>query len=313
VNNFEEIARYHSPELTIDQQDTVQYEELIKKIALNKTFRDALKYQIRSLKWSQLTAFKINAGYLPAHYGFLISPLRFVDVPKIRTIIQFGDRVVLENSAYVHATSNVRMWVYEKIITLLEVRLRYYNDLARGFSETSSTGTAEMNFPSWYSENISGYWDGAGLPQVIAGTFFSPVSGPTGTQRPAVLSFVRPGPEPELWGWYLSIGETASSAGADTRFSLFIDPLKSPATIYSRKGKTPDAKRLQLECTLYIHSGKNSPFEQDIIDHALTPFIDENGETNQGIKARIIFDGNTFEIRQHPAKHGNSLIFRGEL
>jgi hypothetical protein len=54
----------------------------------------------------------------------------------------------------------------------------------------------------------------------------------------------------------------------------------------------------------------NSPVEQDIIDRILKPFINVN---DQGIEARIIFDGHTFEIRQHPARHGNSVIFRGEL
>jgi hypothetical protein len=56
VDDFEEIARYASPELTIDHQ-TVTDEALINKIALNKRFRDELTYQIRALKWSQITAF----------------------------------------------------------------------------------------------------------------------------------------------------------------------------------------------------------------------------------------------------------------
>jgi hypothetical protein len=238
--------------------------------------------------------------------------LRFVDVPKIRTVTSFGERVVLANSSYTYTTSNIRIWVYEKIIELLEVRLRYYNELAKGFSKTNSAadGTTEISFLPWYSEDITGYWDIAGLPHVMAGTFFSPQLDPMQTRRPAVISFVRPETEPELFGWYLSIGETVSSTRADTGFSIFIDPLKSARTVYSRKGKTPGEKRLKLDCTLYINPGTNSPVEQDIIDSVLKPFIREN---SQGIGARITFDGEIFEIQEYPATHGNKIIFHSRV
>jgi hypothetical protein len=311
VKDFEETARYFSPELTIDRRTVISHEELINKIALNEIFRDELKYQVRALKWSQLTAFKINFGYIPAHYIARITPLRFVDMPKIRTVTTFGERVVLANSSYTYTTSNIRMWAYEKIIALLEVRLRYYNELVKEFSGTDSDPTDTINtFPSWYSENISDYWDIAGLPHNIAGTFFSPFSGHGQTQRPAVLSFVRPETDLELFGWYLSIAESVSSASADNSFSIFIDPLKSPRAVYSRNGKTPGEKRLQLDCTIYVNPGVNSSVEQEIIERMLKPFINMN---DQGIEARIIFDGHTFEIKQHPATNSNSLIFRGEL
>jgi hypothetical protein len=311
VKDFEETARYFSPELTIDRRAMISHEELINKIALNETFRDELKYQIRALKWSQLTAFKINFSYIPTHYIARITPLRFVDMPKIRTVTTFGERVVLANSSYTYTTSNIRMWVYEKIIALLEVRLRYYNELVKEFSGTDADLTDTINtFPFRYSENISDYWDIAGLPRIIAGTFFSPFSGPGQTPRRAVLSFVRPETDFELFGWYLSIAESVSSASADNSFSIFIDPLKSPRAVYSRNGKTPEEKRLQLDCTVYINPGIHSPVEQDIIDRMFKPFINMN---DQGIEARISFDGHTFEIRQHPAANSNSLIFRGEL
>jgi hypothetical protein len=217
-----------------------------------------------------------------------------------------------ENCSYIYTTSNLRIWVYEKIIELLEVRLRYYNDLAKEFSKTAAE-TKGISFPPWYCENITGYWDSAGLPHTIAGTFFSPGSGPMRTQRQAVLSFIRPetkSEEHELLGWYLSIGETVSSAMADSSFSIFIDPLKSSRTIYSRNGKTPGEKRLQLDCTIYINPGINSPVEQEIIDRMLKPLVNAN---DQSIEARISFDGRTFEIRQYPARNSSPLIFRGEL
>jgi hypothetical protein len=250
--------------------------------------------------------------YLPAHYSALLSLLRFVDMPKIRAIIKFGDRVVLENSSYIYSASGARIWVYEKIIGLLEVRLRCYNELIKEFSgaDSDTPDTAGVSFPRWYSENISGYWDIAGLPRIIPGSFFGPESGPGRTRIPAVLSFVPSGEEPELFGWYFSIGESAASAGADNSFSIFIDPLKSAGTIYSRKGKTPEEKTVQLDGVLYVKPGTNSPVEQDVIDRILNPFVNE---TDRGVKVRIRFDGEVFETREYPASHSSSLVFRAEL
>jgi hypothetical protein len=309
VEDFEETEHYHSLELSIDSHAALSCEDVLQKIELNKAFRDELKYQIRALKWSQLTAFKFNFAYIPAHYTAILSPLRFVNVPKIRTITSFGDRIILTNSKYIHIVSNIRIWTYEKIIELLELRLRCYKELAKELSETASnaSGTAEIAFPSWFSENISGYWDIAGLPRVISGDFFSHGSGQGQTQIPAVLSFVPSAKDPEIFGWYLAIGE---SAGTGNSFSIFIDPLKSARAIYSRNGKKAEEKKLQLDCDLYINPGINPPVAQYIINRILNPFIPKN---KQNIKARISFDGRTFEIREYPARHAHSLIFRGEL
>ncbi|MDR1216334.1 MAG: hypothetical protein LBK25_06605 [Treponema sp.] len=306
VEDFEEMRRYHSTELSIDRHTAPAYENVLGKIALNKAFRDELKYQVRSLKWSQLTAFKFDFGYIPAHYLAILTPLRFVDMPKIRTVTSFGDRIILTNSAYIYTVSNTRIWVYEKLIELLELRLRHYNDLAKELSD----GAAETASSPWYSEDISDYWGSAGLPRVIAGTFFGPDLVQGQTQIPAVLSFVPPTKDTELFGWYLSIGEATALDGADSRFSIFIDPLKSAGAIYSRNGKSPKEKRLQVDCALYINPGTNPPIAQDVVDHVLKPFV---AEGKQSITARISFDGRTFEIREHPARHAHSLIFQGNL
>jgi hypothetical protein len=100
------------------------------------------------------------------------------------------------------------------------------------------------------------------------------------------------------------------STGPESGFSIFIDPLKSAGTIYSRKGKKAEEKRLRLDCALYINPGTNPPVAQGIIDRILKPFVPEE---KQSIQARISFDGRTFEIREYPARHSHPLIFRGNL
>jgi hypothetical protein len=188
------------------------------------------------------------------------------------------------------------MWEYEKIIELLEVRINCYEDMANALKKDVETAI----LPDWYSETITGYWDIAGLPRKISGTFFGPSLSPP-EQISAVLTFPDDEAERKYFGWRFTARENSP-------FLFFIDPGKSAKTIYSRKGKTPVQNAIRLDCTLYINPGARTVLDQNIIEHCLKPFIKPDSE---GINVRISFDGNTFEIREYPATHGNPLIFRG--
>ncbi|MDR1363680.1 MAG: hypothetical protein LBJ35_06490, partial [Spirochaetaceae bacterium] len=106
-------------------------DEVSRKIAANKIFRDTLKHIIRQSKWSELTAFRFNFVYLPAHYT--LGPLRLIDVPKIRTITTYGDRVVLSNSAFVAAIAGLRVELDEYLLELVNLRIKRYGQLKRKF------------------------------------------------------------------------------------------------------------------------------------------------------------------------------------
>jgi len=296
VENFTEIQRYYSVELTVNENAALSIEELTEKISLNRQFVKELKYKIRVLKWSQLTAFKFNAGYIPVHYIVKLTPLRFIDMPKIRTMTSFGERVVLANSAYVDQTTEIRIRLLEKIVEMTEIRILCYGDIVKEFSSS-------IVIPPWYSDNISDYWDIAGFPRSISGTFYIPGTRNETVQIPAVLSFIPQRQEQNISGWFFAIG-------ASSDFSIFLESRNSAKTIYSRKGITPQERRLQLDCTLYINDNANAQTERDIIERCLCPYLTG---TSDGINVRITFDGRTFEIREYPARHGSSLIFQGNF
>jgi hypothetical protein len=306
VTSSEELRRYSSPELAFNPDKGAAGNdtgELTAQIEANRAFRDELQYRIRLLKWSQVTGFKISFLYIPAHYIAILTPLRFIDVPKIHTATSFGDRLVLTNKTYNDLISNIRIWEYEKIIELLEVRIKCYEDTAKTLKNDTETAI----LPEWYSETITGYWNIAGLPHTTSGTFFSPSLSPV-EQIPSVLAFTDNETGREYFGWQFAADEFAG--GEATSFLFFIDPRKSARTIYSRKGKTPAQGTIRLDCTLYINPGANTAQDQNIIEHCLKPFIRPDSE---GINVRISFNGNTFEIREYPATHSNPLIFRGQM
>jgi hypothetical protein len=127
VENYAEASRINAPELVIDENAPVTGDEISRKIAANKIFRDELKHTIRQSKWANLTAFKFNFGYIPVHYT--LGPLRFIDVPKIRTITTYGDRIILTNGAFTCTTAGLRIELDEQLLELVNMRIKHYNDL----------------------------------------------------------------------------------------------------------------------------------------------------------------------------------------
>jgi hypothetical protein len=129
VQRFDELQRYHSIELIAGDDPT--QEELQQKIDLNSALQKELKHKIRLLKWSRLTTFNINSAFIPTFITIRFSPLRYVDVPKLRTITSYGEQIVLINSTYNKVISNIRIQHIEKIIVDLEDRIRYYRELKK--------------------------------------------------------------------------------------------------------------------------------------------------------------------------------------
>jgi hypothetical protein len=179
----------------------------------------------------------------------------------------------------------------------LEVRIKCYEETAKQFSETNSA-----SIPAWYSDTITGYWDIAGLPRSVTGDFMTP----GGEKIPATLRLHTGEENGDLSGWYLSIGGGNS-------FAFFLDPKKSAGKIYSRQGrrqgKAPEQRRVKINCALYVNPGRTSALERGVIENSISPFsrIDQ-----EGIDVSITCNGNVFEIREFPHRHGQTLIFRGK-
>jgi hypothetical protein len=64
-----------------------------------------------------------------------MSPLRFVDVPKLRTITTYGDRIVLSNSAFTTTIAELRVELDEQILKTLNTRIKQYEKLMRELPE----------------------------------------------------------------------------------------------------------------------------------------------------------------------------------
>jgi hypothetical protein len=293
IANDAGLRRYASPALVFAPSRSTpgeQHDELSRKIEANKLFAAEIKSRIAAYRRDKAAAAKLDAIYLPLHYIARFTPLRFIDVPKIRTVTSYGDEIVLANSRFVNFVSDTRIWMGQKLLALTELRIQCYEEAARQFSG------APLALPPWHADTIAGYWDRAGLPRSIRGHFVTPDG-----ELPATLRFHTGEENGELFGWYLSLNNSDS-------FALFLDPKKSAATIYSRRGKTPEQARLTLSCALHVNPGRTGYRERHIIENALRP--SERTE-REGLETTLVYDGTVFELRRSSPRRGGSLIFRG--
>ncbi|MDR0998687.1 MAG: hypothetical protein LBL70_06430, partial [Treponema sp.] len=123
------VAIYNSAELTVENQ-VLGPAGIRAKIELNKRLRERLKAEIKDLERLRLLGFGINAGYLPLDGIARLSLLQFIDLPKIHTMTRFGAKIVLLNSAYTYRFSGIQTWANQKLISLLDLRIDCYAELA---------------------------------------------------------------------------------------------------------------------------------------------------------------------------------------
>jgi hypothetical protein len=294
----DEARTFNLPEFVIEEDAVItgaRYAEILRKIERNEQLRNELKTRVTALKNAKLLAFGINAGYLPLDGIIRFSSLKFVNVPKIRTVISFGREIVLINSTYINTVSDAQIWIYEKIIDRLDLRIRMLMDLAKQAARGKPAAP-----PAWYSESVAAYWKIAGLPAKVSGVFSDLSLYPR--ERSAVLSFTPQGEGLELFGWHLTIGDSPS-------YVLFVDPKKSIYTIFSRKGKSPAEYAVNLECTIHTNPHINAGIEKTIIERGLNPFVRGN---STAVDAVISFDGRNFVISRDPKSGGSDIIFRGK-
>jgi hypothetical protein len=283
VDYSDEMTKYNSMELTAGNQILTR-DEIQDKIKLNTILRGQIRGKIRVLEQNEILAFGINVSYLPFDGMVRLSPLRFIDVPKFRTMTSFGQKIVLQNSMYIYRIADIQAWVYQKILDLLDLRISCYTDLLKNMP---AKGTP-VSLPPWYSEQITPYWDIAGFPHAIQGFFFSPQLLQK-RELPVVLNFTPPKTTEPAFGWYLTAGSSSS-------YILFIDPEESAKTIYGRGGKAPSERAISIVCTLYINPVVKTSHEEQIIEQSLNPFIRDN-------QAGIL---------EYPNDHDNKVIFRGK-
>jgi hypothetical protein len=300
----DEIRAFVSPEFIIPGDlSGVPYGDIARKIELNRRLRDDLKAKVAALEDVKLLVFGVSAGYLSLYDILSFSILQFVDVPKIRTMRMFGKEIVLVNSTFINTASNMRIWIYEKIIDRLDIRIR----VLEGLAKKTGRGQAAVP-PPWYSENIAEYWGIAGLPARVSGVFFNMEQlYPWGT--PAVISFTPQEGDLGLFGWYLSAGDSPSH-------TLFVDPKESIHRIFSRRGRSPAERPISLNCTLHTNPNINAGIENAIIKRGLERHAPKDSGA-MVVDVTITFDGENFVIKKDLRSEGQApddeILFRGKI
>ncbi|GHV90391.1 hypothetical protein AGMMS50268_08940 [Spirochaetia bacterium] len=128
-----EFLRARSPELVFTAYETPK--ELREKIILNQNFLKEIKTRIVRLRASKEAAAKVTNSYLAADFLSHITILKYIDMPKIKTMTAFGKRIVLINKGYSDTMFNTRIALYQELVKLLQGRIKEYSRMERQMAE----------------------------------------------------------------------------------------------------------------------------------------------------------------------------------
>jgi hypothetical protein len=289
---YGEIARYHSPDLQVPKRPVYtreHYAEIWRRIEPNRRLKRELETQIAEYGAMKKAALNLNMVYSTLDFIGQISLLKYIDIPKIYTITRFGKRILTVNKTYTDLISDNRIWIDRNLIDLLDIRIKSYTQMAGRIAG----GAPEAAFPPGFGETPRGYWEIAGIPAELAGTFNEGADA-----LPAFLS-------PELldqgfFGWILQVGEIPL-------FSFTVEPQDSPRIIYARNGKPAEKAPYRFQGTLSLNM-TNSQKEGTYYNKTVAPFFGD-----RRIKVDITFDGKELVILYKRFFKKDFIIFRGEL
>jgi hypothetical protein len=289
---YEEIARYHSPELQVPKRTVYtreHYAEIWRRIEPNRRLKRELETQIAEYEAMKKAAFSLNMVYSTLDFIGRISLLNFIDIPKIYTITRFGKRILKVNRTYTDLISDNRIWIDRNLIDLLDIRIKSYTLMA----ERIARGEPAASFPAGFGETARGYWKIAGIPAELEGTFNDGEDA-----LPAFLS-------PELldqgfFGWILQAGEVPL-------FSFTVEIEDSPRIIYERNGKRAEDAPYHFRGTLSLNL-TNTHGEGASYNKSIAPFLE-----GKRIKVDMSFDGKELVIRYKRFLKKDFIVFRGKV
>jgi hypothetical protein len=293
-HGYDEIARYNSPELTVEEQPAYtreQYAEIWRKSESNRIFKKELEDRIIEYKTLKKSAFKLDMVYNNLDFISRITLLNFIDIPKIYTITRFGRKILTVNKTYTDLISDNRVWIDTKLIELLDMRIKAYTGLAARLAR----GEPAVVFPRGFAETAAGYWTRAGLPFEMRGSF-----GSGSEMMPASLTGELL--EQGFFGWVLTVGD-------EGLFSLLVEPEDAAKTIFSRNGKTALEEPYHFKGILSINSinleGEGRAY--------FSRTIGSLSRSNERIKVDIRFDGEELVIKHRRFWGRDFIVFQGKI
>jgi hypothetical protein len=293
-NRYDEIARYHSPELMLGERPVYtreQYAEIARKIEGNRKFKEELEHRVAEYRSLKRAALNLGMVYTNLDLISRITLLNFVDMPKIYTITRFGKKIISVNKTYTDLISDNRIWIDSTLIELLDIRIKIYTQAAVSLAR----GEPAFVLPPEFAETAAGYWRIAGLPFELSGTF-----GRGSDERPASLSSELL--EEGFFGWVLKVGE-------NPLFSLLVEPEDAARTIFSRGNKTAGEAPFRLKGILSVKSIDLEGEGMTYYNRTVGALIKDNGQ----LKIDISFDGKELIIKHRRFLGRDFVVFHGSI
>ncbi|ULQ58692.1 hypothetical protein K7I13_08990 [Brucepastera parasyntrophica] len=286
IADMEEMALYHSEYLKLSDGPAFgrdRYAEIREKISANKWLRDDIKQRIKSYENAQKNASRSLFAYSAFNVLTHITLLYRIDFPKIYTITRFGDTIMESNDANVDLITGTRIRIDKKLLEMIELRISAYETM----EEALKKGAAQVYLPANFSETWLGYWEFAGLPIKLDGSFtlFSKQK----DSAPAVL--LSAPSESEYPGWVIIIGEE------DVDVAILIELNKAYETIYKRANVPAPENPYVFDGYLFIAAGNFPEGEQSQYEETINKLSKPKGKA-----IKVHWNGEELSVRERSGR-----------
>ncbi len=293
ASRLEEFAEFGSPELSLGTKRTLSGGDIAalrSRIANNERLERELAGRIAEFTRLRNTMGRSRVAYSAFHALAHATQLFRVDFPKVYTLTRFGNEIFASNNATVNAVATSRIWIDEKLLELVELRLDAYRDAAARLAR----GRESVTLPGNYADDLRGYWEIAGLPTAAAGRSVAATNGKE--------SFVaKISDEPVLNGfpgWILEMG-----GGACT---FLVEAKKAASVISSRRGSPSPSRPLKMKGLVHLVAAESSSEAKRAYDAFVDPYVIDGG-----MPCDIRWDGKTLTIEKRSRVFGTLTYFSG--
>ena len=153
-----------------DKTYTIQNRSLIEtKIERNNLYKQFLLSELETVKKYKHKTKLSRWGYNIIDLITSITFLNKIDFPKIKTITMFGNDIMTTNASTMQNATDAKVWIYNHIIELLDMRIQAYQKLIDKFDDNYFTSELPFYLINTYPE----FFEKIGTPDSLKG--YSPL------------------------------------------------------------------------------------------------------------------------------------------
>lgn len=264
-------------------------ETIGKCLERNKAFKVKIEDALSMYKMYRISSAVSGKAYSLFDRFTRVTKLDQINFPKIYTATLHGSAVMQNNADNLAYTTNAKLWMYEKTLQIVDIRIQMYGDILAALEKKEPLPSKAAQ----YRESFGEYYRQLGLPAQIAGTWL-----PDSAAVPCIIAF-----EP-VSEWFSGLVIISRN---DPSERFLVDFMNLPLDVFNRRSNDFSLRPLVTAVSVVpqIMPGtarrKELPVLKNNIGYQRIPGVEP--------ALRLVWDGTTLTIFREAPLEKRTIIF----